>query len=487
MIANITHTSQCKPLIQYNEKKVEKGEAERIYFNGNDSEAPKDNVISEFSFATKTSKRIDNYVHISLNFTNEDLTKLDDKSLIEIGNTYLKEMGFPDDQIKIIYRHFDTNHPHIHIVIPKIVNGKALTNTTNFKKSMMITRDLEKKFNLSEVSNKREKQDYSITKIQSFINNDNSSSLEKVKAFNSFFKVFNQQHKPVNFEEYEKQLLNFGIEVIKKYRNNIPVGLVYKRSDVDEVPIKASLIYNSVPLKKIEKSFNNNLKHRENRYKKIVDHFGRINTKYDKISYDDLKLEFAKINIEVEFVSKGDIINAYRFYDKEQNLYYKPSAIDRKIAFSSFKNKIADVSVKNKNQLNNSILFYLEKQYKSEHGDQTDPMTYTMFMLKHGMVPVVRNNNIYFSHISVKSPEDKDYSRPVQINLSKIDFKKVSSIVNHKDYKKYVYDLLTPNNVQKNPRRRGRTKNGPILQIIDLLFNISTAAFRGRSPKLKIK
>ena len=62
----------------------------------------KEKVISEFSFATKASKRKDNYVHISLNFISEDFEKLDKEKVIEIANFYLKELGFPDEQLKII-------------------------------------------------------------------------------------------------------------------------------------------------------------------------------------------------------------------------------------------------------------------------------------------------------------------------------------------------------------------------------------------------
>lgn len=499
MIANITHTSQSKPLINYNENKVEKGEAERIYFNGIDEFSDRNRVISEFSFATKASKRKDNYVHISLNFTSEDFEKLDQEKVIEIANFYLKELGFPDEQLKIIYRHFDTKHPHIHIVIPKIVNGKALTETTNFKKSMMITRKIEKEFGLSITEKgKQSKEDYSIQTVNDFIQNENPSKTEKIKAFNSFFKFFHQQHKPINFEEYKEQLKKFGIEVIQnidKTDQNKVLGLLYKRFDVDEIPIKSSLLYNSIPLKRQEKYFQNNTKNRDYRYSQIIKKFENINKKYDFISYDDIKKEFDAINIDVQFVSKGDVINAYRFYDKEQNIHYKPSAIDRKISFGNLKNKIKNTSERNKNNKNNSILFLLEKEYKNliKNGEIKEDNSdgFINFMVENGMKPVVRKNQIQFSHISVKNPEDKDYSRPVSINVDSVDFVKVSKIINHPNYNKYIYEKFKRKNTKeeesfKRTGSKSKDSNFSLLRLFDLIFDVGSVAMTGKKPKLKI-
>ena len=129
MIANITTGSFLKPLFDYNQKKVKEGVAKTLLVGNvfDQSEQTAQNLM--LSIASQ-SKRKDKFFHASLNFPVDDKVALSDTLMKQISKDYMAGMGFPEDHPIVIYRHEDTEHPHLHIVTSKILaNGRPLPDS----------------------------------------------------------------------------------------------------------------------------------------------------------------------------------------------------------------------------------------------------------------------------------------------------------------------------------------------------------------------
>lgn len=86
--------------------------------------------------------------HIALAFSKEDEHRLTDRKMAEIALVYLDRMGIKDTQILIV-RHFDKEHPHVHIVFNRIANdGRTISDRNERIRSTRICKELTRKYGL---------------------------------------------------------------------------------------------------------------------------------------------------------------------------------------------------------------------------------------------------------------------------------------------------------------------------------------------------
>lgn len=91
--------------------------------------------------------------HTSLSFSNED--KLDNEKLLAIAYDYLTESDYKDNQY-MIFRHHDTDHPHLHLLVNRITfSGEVVSDSNNYLKSESILRKLEERYNLVSVASSK--------------------------------------------------------------------------------------------------------------------------------------------------------------------------------------------------------------------------------------------------------------------------------------------------------------------------------------------
>ena len=82
----------------------------------------------------------------------------------QIGLDYLKGNGFDQHQF-IIFRHNDVDHPHLHILVNRIgYDGKVLSDSNDYARSEKVLRQLEKQYNLTQVTPSREAKERAMTK-----------------------------------------------------------------------------------------------------------------------------------------------------------------------------------------------------------------------------------------------------------------------------------------------------------------------------------
>lgn len=198
-------------------------------------------------------------LHISLNPSPEDY--LSDAQFAELAKDYMDKMGY-GDQPYIVYIHEDTGRRHIHIVTTCVdENGNKISDTYEWNRSMKVCRELEDKYNLKNVVDKKnellepylKKADYSKGNIKTQIGN----ILKSVK---------NSYHYQT-FGEYSAMLACFNIEAkqVKGEHGGVPyTGIVYSVTDDTGIPlgapIKSSLLGKSFGYDGLNKRMKHNTK-----------------------------------------------------------------------------------------------------------------------------------------------------------------------------------------------------------------------------------
>ena len=154
MIAKIVKGSSFNGVVSYILDK-EKG-AKILVCDGLFAEN-KDTIAMSFEAQSKMNPKVTKPVgHISLAFHKEDEHRLTDRAMAGIALEYLKEMGISDTQILIV-RHFDKEHPHVHIAFNRIANnGRTISDCNERIRSAHICKELTKKYNLYFASGKEQ-------------------------------------------------------------------------------------------------------------------------------------------------------------------------------------------------------------------------------------------------------------------------------------------------------------------------------------------
>ena len=106
-------------------------------------------IAQSFIDQTKLNPRVGKVVgHISLSFSAQDSPKLSNEWMAKVAREYMEKMGIKDTQY-IIGRHFDKEHPHVHIAFNRIDNnGKTISDRNDRFRSEKICKELTTKFGL---------------------------------------------------------------------------------------------------------------------------------------------------------------------------------------------------------------------------------------------------------------------------------------------------------------------------------------------------
>jgi hypothetical protein len=134
--------------LRYNLEKVEKKMAEVLdhsFVRVNEK-----SIMKEIQMVRVLRPNLQKFFyHTSINFPPyEDISN---ELMKQIAHDYLEANGFNQHQF-IIFRHYDANHPHLHILVNRIgYDGKVLTDSNDFVRSESVLRELEKKHNLTQV------------------------------------------------------------------------------------------------------------------------------------------------------------------------------------------------------------------------------------------------------------------------------------------------------------------------------------------------
>jgi hypothetical protein len=146
MIAKIVKGKGFKGVINYVLEKTK--QTELIAANGvrlKSRESIIRSFITQAGLNPKVSKTVG---HISLDFSAQDKDKLTNAKMVQIAKAYMAKMGIANTQY-IIGRHYDKEHPHIHIVFNRVDNnGKTISDKNDRYRSEKICKELTEKHEL---------------------------------------------------------------------------------------------------------------------------------------------------------------------------------------------------------------------------------------------------------------------------------------------------------------------------------------------------
>ena len=111
--------------------------------------ADKQSIIDSFRLQSQLRPDVKVMVgHISLDFSKENVDKVDDNLMQKVADDYMRRMHIQNTQY-ILVRHFDREHPHCHIVFNRIDNcGHLISDKNDRVRSAKICKELTAKYGL---------------------------------------------------------------------------------------------------------------------------------------------------------------------------------------------------------------------------------------------------------------------------------------------------------------------------------------------------
>jgi len=337
MIANITSGKNYYGLLVYHQNKVDQQEAKVIYEHYIIDNKPRNlhNYLDSFSRHSNTKKPV---FHASLSFPKKDMPHLSDENLNKISQDYLDKMGY-GNQPYIIYRHYDREHPHVHIVSTRvnIEDAKSIPSKFEGRRSQMITESLEQKYNLT------------IAKFQTRNHKTIQSDLNKAL-----------QKAPISIKDLNRNLAKNKSEMRAKY---VGKGMVFYK--IDEFGKKNSKTWKSSDFKNIgldkkglEKQFSINYVDRKHLKKEILTQLKLISQEakkspnlFSRLEKLEQKLEQKGIQIQLHKNDRG----VYGWSFQYQNKSFKASDIDKSLSWNNTKSKFASENNSLDTNINTSI------------------------------------------------------------------------------------------------------------------------------------
>lgn len=180
----------------------------------------KQHIAESFSCQAGLNTRIRTPVyHISLSFSKQDSGKLTDDLMVKIAGEYMEKMNIKNTQY-IVVRHYDREHPHIHLVINRVDNdGKTISDSNDRIRNNRVCRELTIKYGLY------------MPKGKENVKYDRLRGKDKHK-YEMMFAIRKALEKSNNWNEFKKKLsrdkIHFTIRTDSKGK---PCGIVFSRGE----------------------------------------------------------------------------------------------------------------------------------------------------------------------------------------------------------------------------------------------------------------
>ena len=243
MIAEIVKGSRCENFIDYNENKVDRGEATRIY--GCATQRDRASLKNYLNASVAINERVkkNKFQHIMVSFHADD--KIDSNKFIQVWNRYAEEMNFNNcDQV--IYEHRDTHLTHYHIIMPTVdFAGNKISEYQDFKRNRDTCRMLEKELGLYEVKYEALQQKRVNTKnakiysIYNYVRSQSASSQKLLNIPDSFkdaivkYKMTNTKVLE-NFPGYSKESYKELLQLANESKINKKQSLIDRVREIKQ-------------------------------------------------------------------------------------------------------------------------------------------------------------------------------------------------------------------------------------------------------------
>ncbi len=266
MVAKIKFSRSIRRALNYNEQKLQRGQATLIHAANYIQEPDEMNFYQKLERFEKqmalNERAKTNTLHISLNFDPSD--KLDVEKLKTITNDYMQQLGF-GNQPYLVYQHTDAGHPHLHVVTTNIMDDGKRIYSHNLGRDVSepARQALELKYGLTIAKGRELKQEQALKK--EYLHKVEYGKAETKRSITNVLDYVIGQYKYTSLPELNAVLQQYNViadrgeESGRIYKNR---GLTYRILDENGrkmgVPIKASSIYSRPTLDKLEQKFNEN-------------------------------------------------------------------------------------------------------------------------------------------------------------------------------------------------------------------------------------
>ena len=177
-------------------------------------------IVQSFIDQIELNPRVSKVVgHISLSFSAQDASRLSNEFMVQVAREYMEKMGIKDTQY-IIGRHFDKEHPHVHIAFNRIDNnGKTISDKNDRFRSEKICKELTAKYDLYFASGKEKIKEHRLK--------------EPDKTKYEIYQALREKiPKSRNWKSLLAHLRNEGIDVRFKYKGNTQEvqGIIFEKN-----------------------------------------------------------------------------------------------------------------------------------------------------------------------------------------------------------------------------------------------------------------
>ena len=249
MIAKIVKGSNFKGMVNYI---LDKEKDARILICDGLFGENKETIASSFEAQARMNPKVTKPVgHISLAFHKEDEHRLSDRAMAGLALEYLKKMGIIDTQILIV-RHFDKEHPHVHIAFNRIANdGRTISDRNERVRSTRICKELTRKYGLY-VSEGKEK-----VKLHRLKEPDKT-------RYELYFLLKSEVSRCGNWRQFAANLDKQGVEMQFKYKGKSDEvqGIVFSKNGYS---FSGSKIDRRLSYSKIDEVLNTNRQEEQQR------------------------------------------------------------------------------------------------------------------------------------------------------------------------------------------------------------------------------
>jgi len=376
MVARFVTGNSIRGILRYNEDKVTEGEAVLIMANGFATEIDKLNFhqkLYRFEALNQLKPSVkSNAVHISLNFHEAD--KLDTGKLQKIAAEYMEKIGF-GEQPYIVYRHLDTNHPHIHIATNRITRGgnDIYVNKIGYRLSEPARKELEVKYGLIKAEGRN-------LENEPYLKPAEYGTQPTKKQLNNITKSIMRDYAYTTFNEYKAVLAQFNVHAERGHEDSIMYekkGIVYSIRDENGnpvgVPFKASAFYRGATMKNLEKQFEDNRSKRKHKALDLKSRIDGVLVRFKSVSEQKLSNELAKEQIAL-MLRKNESGQIYgtTFIDHKNRTVFNGRDLGKEYAANGLRRILSDITETKKYLSEEPKLSMAEESRNSDPSDRRE-------------------------------------------------------------------------------------------------------------------
>ncbi len=338
MVAVIKTGHSIHRIVNYNEKKLKEGKAECISAGNYPMDVEHLSLINKLNRLLNQAALNENVsrnsVHISLNFDPSEA--LSNALLQQIADDYMQRIGF-GNQPYLVYRHFDSGHPHIHIISMKVRPDGSRIDTQNIgrNQSEMARKEIEILYSLKKAEDSKQRQAYELKPVN--IQKVQFGKAETKRAITNVLNAVINNYKYTSLPELNAVLKQYNVMADRGSENSRIFqtrGLTYRIVDEQGnkagVPIKASDFYNKPTLTFLEERFKLNEAARIPHKVRVKNAVDLALIRLPEVSLENLINSLEKQGIDVALRQNADgIIYGITYIDHQTKCVFNGSDLGK--------------------------------------------------------------------------------------------------------------------------------------------------------------